>query len=244
MGRIGLVLVCAASLSGCFGLEKQLRSEMRPTALVTYDIPGFAYVNPTTGLKSTPANLMSETTVPLISQKTIDADGQITKEWRTIFQNALLERSDRLCENYLDDMYIRVTARKFTLKEIAEVSTILATVVGNPWVQNLTVTSAIASQTNNLADSEILQGRLTTLIARKISADRRAIFLQIRQRQFPNGELADLDSYPISTALADANRYHSACSFRAGLQSLEKDAATGDPNAGEIVGSITTVVSN
>lgn len=238
LGRIGCLLVASLSLSGCFGLEKQLRSEMRPTALVTYNVPGLSYVD--TGMSPSSAQnaLLSETAIPIITEANLTANGNYSADWRNVVQNALLDRSDRLCSVYLDDMYVRVTARKFALKEIAEVSTFVATVVGSPWAQNLTIASTIASQTNNISDSEILQGQLTTLIGKKIQANRRAIYVTIRGRQFQDNRLATTTEYPISTALADANRYHSACSFLAGLQSLENTASTADSDATSLVGEV------
>jgi len=242
--RLVLITTIALSLSGCLGLEQTFRPYLRPPALVAYSFapPADVAYQPlmvgddflSTGPNSAPTIY--------VNQISYYSDAE-NKEYRNLLQNALIDRSDRLCELYLDDMYIRNSARKFTLNEIAQVSTLVSTFAGNPIKDSLTLAANIANATNATMDSDLLKDQLIQLIANQIKSNRNAIFVQIRTNQFEDGTISSLERYPFSTALSDVHRYHTACAFLTGLKSVEQNTTEATRNAAEGIGNPTVAAS-
>lgn len=221
-----MLLLAGGALAGCETLPPSLRAPMRPPQLADYNLR-LSYVDQQTGrtVTATGAAAAAETVgpqpsafsgryVPLIDWDILEF-AQRSAANRDFVQDALMQRSDVLCEAFIDDLYVRVSHRKFFLNEIAGVASAVGAFTGGEAAQALALVSAIAQGTDTLADSTLMQNQLVTLIANQIQANRTRIRDQIITNR-RNG----LPAYPVALALRDAQSYHQACSFMSGVTSL------------------------
>jgi len=203
---------------------------MRPVALVDYSITA-SYADPATGTVTPiaqPVAGLSTKHVPVLDLSEIVQAS--TPVQRDFIQDALLQRSDVLCQSYLDGLYFRVAARRAVLSEIAQIASAIgafSTAGQGPSIAALIAN--IAGGTNNVMDSEILQSQLITLITKQIESNRTQVLGMIMAaRQDANRLPVPLANYPLSLALRDAMSYHQQCSFVQAISGLA--AAAGKPN--------------
>lgn len=229
-GRSGatfLISVMGFALTGCESLPPAMRAPMRPTPLVDYNLR-LSYVDQQNGRTVTAisAAAAGETVapqpsafsgryVPLIDWDILDFAQRSTTN-RDFVQDALMQRSDVLCEAFIDDLYVRVSHRKLFLGEIAMVASTVGAFAGGQAAQALNLVSALAQGTDTLSDSTLMQNQLVTLIANQIQANR----TRIRDQIIVNRKNTTLAAYPVALALRDAQSYHQACSFMSGVTSL------------------------
>lgn len=202
---------------------------MRPVALVDYSISA-AYADPVTGAVPAvqPVSGLSTTHVPVLDLgEVIDID---TPAKRDFIQDALLQRSDVLCQSYMDGLYYRVAARRAVLSQIAQVASAIgafSTAAQGPSIAALVAN--IAGGTNNVLDSEVMQSQLITLITKQIETNRAQVLGMIMTaRQDANRVPVPLSKYALSLALRDAMTYHQQCSFVQAITGLA--AVAGRPN--------------
>lgn len=221
-----MLLMAGGSLAGCETLPPGLRAPMRPPQLADYSLP-LSYVDQQTGqivtatgaaaagnVPGAQPSAFSGRYVPVIDLKILGYAQQNAAN-RDFVQDALMQRSDVLCEAFIDDLYVRVSHRKFFLNEIAGVASAVGAFTGGEAAQALALVSAIAQGTDTLADSTLMQNQLVTLIANQIQANR----TRIRDQIIANRR-AGLGAYPVALAMRDAQSYHQACSFMSGVTSL------------------------
>lgn len=230
-GRRGttiLMFVTGFALTGCESLPAGMRAPMRPTTLVDYNLR-LSYVDQQNGRTVTAlpaASAAGETVapqpsafsgryVPLIDWDILDFAQRSTAN-RDFVQDALMQRSDVLCEAFIDDLYVRVSHRKLFLGEIAMVASTVGAFAGGQAAQALNLVSALAQGTDTLSDSTLMQNQLVSLIANQIQANR----TRIRDQIIANRKNATLTDYSVALALRDAQSYHQACSFMSGVTSL------------------------
>lgn len=238
LARVGTLALCL-TIGGCEWLSTSSRNSMRPAQLVDYAV-AVSYVDPVTNTVVDESTVQagrrgdafqtafSDRAVPVMSTAAIQYARE-RPENRDFVQDALLQRSDVLCEQFVDGMFIRVTERKFLLGEVAMVASTVGAFTGGSAAQALNLVSALAQDTNTLADATVLQNQLVTLIAAKIRANRDKIMGEIMAKRMKNGAPASLAAYPASLALRDAQAYHQQCSFMSGLTNLAEQA--NKPNA-------------
>lgn len=221
-----LLFMLASGLTGCSSLPPGLRAPMRPTQLVDYNL-SLSYVDLQTNRVvaatqaseaaaplSAPPSAFSSTYVPIIDGSILNYASQSSGN-RDFVQDALMQRSDVLCEGFIDDLFVRVSHRKLFLGEIAMVASAVGAFTGGEAAQALNLVSALAQGTDTLADSTLMQNQLVTLIANQIQANRTRIRDQIIAKR-----KAPLSEYSVALALRDAQSYHQACSFMSGVTSL------------------------
>ena len=227
-GTTFLLFVTGFALTGCESLPSGMRAPMRPTTLVDYNLR-LSYVDQQNGRTVTAlpaASAAGETVapqpsafsgryVPLIDWDILDFAQRSTAN-RDFVQDALMQRSDVLCEAFIDDLYVRVSHRKLFLGEIAMVASTVGAFAGGQAAQALNLVSALAQGTDTLSDSTLMQNQLVSLIANQIQANR----TRIRDQIIANRKNATLADYSVALALRDAQSYHQACSFISGVTSL------------------------
>ncbi|MFG1379584.1 hypothetical protein, partial [Xanthobacter autotrophicus] len=211
----------------CNALMPGMRAPMRPVQLVDYNLsltyvdvqtnqivqsaPAAAATSPALGA---PPSAFSNRYVPVIDPEILRYASESSQN-RDFVQDALMQRSDVLCEAFIDDLYMRVTHRKLFLGEVAMVASAVGAFTGGEAAQALNLVSAIAQGTDTLADSALMQNQLVTLIANQIQANRTRIREQIVSKRTDG-----LTKYPVALALRDAQAYHQSCSFMSGITSL------------------------
>ena len=225
------------ALGGCDPATLGGGQLMRPAPLVDYSI-NLPFADPVTGdITYTPPDDdgvsgafaesgqlapggFSPRAVPVLSWKHINPD--ITSAMQRDFtQDALLQRSDVLCERYLDSMYFRVTLRRTVFGQIGQVASAIGAFSGAGQGANIAALVAnIAGGTNNLMDAEILQSQMITLITKQIKTNRDQILGQIMTTRVTERAPTSTTRYPLSLALRDAMNYHQQCSFLAGITGL------------------------
>jgi hypothetical protein len=238
LARATALALCVAT-AGCDWTTTTARDSMRPAQLVDFAVP-VAYVDPATGTVSDDASVRAARTgdafqtafshraIPVMTMTDVSI-AESSPARRDFVQDALLQRSDVLCEHFVDGMYIRVTERKFLLGETALIASAVGAFSGGAAAEALSLVSTIAQGTDKLADTTILQNQLVTLIAAKIRSNRQQIVEEIMKRRVKNGLPTSLAAYPVSLALRDAQAYHQQCSFMSGLTNLTEQA--NKPNA-------------
>lgn len=217
IATIGGALLC----NGC----ALLNQTMRPVALAEYPIRGQA-IDPTTGAVVDAASGFSTTQVPIIPEEYLKQaySNPIHRDW---LQDALLQRSDILCGQYVDTLYNTVTLRKFALNEITSVANAVGTFATSVDVARaMTLVGTITSGTSAQMDSELLQSQMISLIITQIKRNREQILGQI----MVNRENKAMQ-YPLSLAVRDAERYHQQCSFIAAMTGLTEAAQKASPSS-------------
>ncbi|ABS67983.1 hypothetical protein [Xanthobacter versatilis] len=238
------LIAMGLGLSGCDTLMSGMRAPMRPVQLVDYNL-SLSYVDVQTnqivqsGSATSPAlgaqpSAFSNRYVPVIDPEILRYASE-TSQNRDFVQDALMQRSDVLCEAFIDDLYVRVTHRKLFLGEVAMVASAVGAFTGGEAAQALNLVSAIAQGSDTLADSALMQNQLVTLIANQIQANRTRIRDQIVSKRTDG-----LTKYPLALALRDAQAYHQSCSFMSGISSLSVTSNKADITAANAVS--TTVI--
>ncbi len=237
------IVAIGLSLTGCEWLTTSSRAGMRPTQLVDYSLP-LSYVDTSTnqvveasgtlsaGASAGPSAFSSQY-VPVVSTTTLSFAMESVGN-RDFVQDALMQRSDVLCEQFIDGLYIRVTERKAALGEIAMVASAVGTFTGGDAGQALNLVSSIAQGTNSLIDSTVMQNQLITLIANQIQANRTRI-----RDQITKARKEGLKAYPVALALRDVQSYHQTCSFMSGVTSLAVTSNKPDTSAANAASTTT-----
>lgn len=231
IGRItGIVgtLLC----TGCSMLDQS----MRPAPLVEYPVMNYQAVNIDTGQVGPLTSAFSSTEVPILSREVIEVASK-SPTYRDWAQDALLQRSDVLCAQYLDGLYNMVTRRKLALTEITTIANAIGTLSTTTSVTRaMNFVGTISSGTNANFDSEILQSQLITLIITQIKRNREQILgLIMEARNKP---------YSLSLAIRDAERYHQQCSFIAAMTGLTEQAQKASPSSQPQSNAVSANVAN
>lgn len=248
LATLGVPCVLSLALGGCDPATLGGGQLMRPAPLVDYSI-NLPFADPVTGnityrppIEGTPSEAFAETgqgapggfsprAVPVLSWQHIDPNTTSAMQ-RDFTQDALLQRSDVLCERYLDSMYFRVTLRRTIFGQIGQVASAVGAFSGAGQGANIAALVAnIAGGTNNLMDAEILQSQMITLITKQIKTNRDQILGQIMTARVTRDEPTSTTKYPLSLALRDAMNYHQQCSFLAGITGLSIVADKPNPSS-------------
>ena len=234
----------SVALGGCDPATLGGGQLMRPAPLVDYSL-NLPFADAETGAITYPPSSgetfaetgqnaqggFSPRAVPVLTWDNIDPN-KTNATQRDFTQDALLQRSDVLCERYLDSMYFRVTLRRTILGQIGQVASAIGAFSGAGQGANIaSLVANIAGGTNNLMDAEILQSQMITLITKQIKTNRDQILGQIMVARVTNEAPTSIQKYPISLALRDAMNYHQQCSFLAGVTGLSIVADKPNPSS-------------
>ncbi|MFG1181919.1 hypothetical protein [Xanthobacter versatilis] len=222
IGRV-VVIMSALLCGGCSYWNKS----MRPIPLAEYPATDVYGVNVDTGQVGRMTSAFSSTEVPILSEKILEyaLTSSAHRDW---VQDALLQRSDALCGQYIDYLYAQVTARKFGLSEITTIANAVGTLSTTQGVTKaMTFIATISNSTSANFDSEVLQSQLITLVITQMKRNREQILGLIMSKR----EQSTVTSYPVSLAIRDADRYHQQCSFLAGMSGLTEAAQKPSPSS-------------
>ncbi|MBD8893955.1 hypothetical protein [Roseibium litorale] len=156
--------------------------------------------------------------VPIINTSVLElVRSDSTGHTRDFIQDILIKRSDDLCNAFVDDLYVRVTSRKFTLKNLAGAASAVGT-FASAVSSEMNLVSTLALGLNNSYNEDIMRGQLSTLLANQIQTDRENELKTILKKRSKK--------YSFSQSLLDANKYHEKCSVLSSLRSITKSTAT------------------
>lgn len=218
---LALTMAGAALCGGC----SMLNQSMRPTPLVEYAFHVDA-ISTDTGQVVQNVSGFSSNAVPIIPNDLLRS-AAANPTYRDWLQDGLLQRSDILCGQYIDQLYNMVAWRKLALDEV----TLIANAVGAfsttaSVTRAMTLVGAISSGSNAQFDADMLQSQMITLIITQIKRNREQILGQIMEQREKQGT-----KYYVSLAVRDAERYHQQCSFIAAMTGLTEAAQKPSPSS-------------
>jgi peptidoglycan hydrolase-like protein with peptidoglycan-binding domain len=229
--RATLALACCTALTGC--------QELAPTR-----DPGKASVDGAAELVH-PAQTIANLTADMASSEPVSTDFDTTGKLslqaearleynRNDLVGTYLRESDRLCNDYLQDL--TRTQRSYSL-----IFGSLATVFGGAGaaftkaavVRPLSALASISSGERAEVDADTFAKQTAQVIISGIKNSRARTYNTIVQVNF----LKPISAWPISVALADVQDYHNRCSLNEGITEASSSINVVAPSATPVAGS-------
>lgn len=145
---------------------------------------------------------------------------------RNRLQIAIMQLSDRVCEQHLGDIVANAATVNLGLGILSTALAGTATVVGGEAAKSaLAAAAAITGASRSLVNEEIYQQFLSAAIVTAIRGERKNHETEIMSRRvMDDGNPEVLAKYPVDDAIRDVLVYHHECSFFNGVAILLEQA--------------------